>query len=44
MPKLRRLSHVQLQCTIALVSDAQTEGSVSVTPEQNAEFATLAAL
>jgi len=32
MPSLSRLSHVQTQCTIALVSDVglQTEGIVSV--------------
>jgi len=27
------VSHVQMQCTIAVVSDAQTEGRVSVTPK-----------
>jgi len=31
MPKL--LSHVQMQCSTALVSDTQTEGKVSVTPK-----------
>jgi len=35
MSKLSSLSHVQIQCrpTIALVSDAQTEDKVSVTPK-----------
>jgi len=27
------VSHMQMQCTIALVSDAQTDGKVSVTPK-----------
>jgi len=27
------ISHVQIQCTITLVSDAQTEGKVSGTPK-----------
>jgi len=27
------VSHVQMQCTIALVSDTQLEGKVSVTPK-----------
>ena len=29
----RWVSHVQMQCTIGLVSDAQTEGKMSVTPK-----------
>jgi len=28
-----RVSHMQTQCTITLVSDAHTEGKVSVTPK-----------
>jgi len=31
--KFQRVSHVQMQCTIASVSDAQVEGKVSVTPK-----------
>jgi len=27
------VSHVQMQCTIAFVSDAQTESKVSITPK-----------
>jgi len=33
MPKFSTIPHVQIQWTIALVSDAQTEGKVSVTPK-----------
>jgi len=31
--KCQRVSHVQMQCTIASISDAQVEGKVSVTPK-----------